>query len=66
LYDLRRDHGEQYDVKEFYPEVVKELKNIAAEAMEDLGDDLTGNQGKPLELPGKYNKYWFLRDYYLK
>jgi len=50
---LRRDHGEQYDVKEFYPEVVKELKNIAAEAMEDLGDDLTGNQGKTLRVAGK-------------
>jgi arylsulfatase len=46
LYDLRRDPGEQYDVKAFYPEVVAELKKLADEVREDLGDDLTGNPGK--------------------
>ena len=46
LYDLRRDPGEQYDVKAFYPEVVAELKKIANAAREDLGDDLTQSPGK--------------------
>ncbi len=53
LYDMRRDPGEQYDVKEFNPEVVAELKKIANEAREDLGDDLTGNPGKNRRAPGK-------------
>jgi len=53
LYDLRRDPGEQYDVKVFYPEIVAELKKIADEAREDLGDDLTGHPGKNRREPGK-------------
>lgn len=53
LYDLRRDPGEQYDVKAFYPEVVAELKRLADDAREDLGDDLTGNPGKNRREPGR-------------
>ena len=53
LYDLRRDPGEQYDVKAFYPEVVAELKKLADAAREDLGDDLTGNPGKNRREPGR-------------
>lgn len=53
LYDLRRDPGERYDMIEFYPEIVLKLEKLANEAREDLGDDLTGNQGKNRRAPGK-------------
>ncbi len=53
LYDLRRDPGERYDVQSTYPEVVKELQQIAAEAREDLGDDLLHIKGKNVREPGR-------------
>jgi arylsulfatase len=53
LYDLRRDPGEQYDVKAYNPEIVEELKKLAQEAREDLGDDLTGIKGKNRREAGK-------------
>jgi arylsulfatase A-like enzyme len=53
LYDLRRDPGERYDVKNQYPEIMKELSKLADTAREDLGDDLTGYQGKNRREPGK-------------
>ncbi len=52
LYDLRRDPGERYDVKEEYPEVVSLLKKLAGEARAELGDDLTGAPGKNRREPG--------------
>lgn len=55
LYDLRRDPGERYDVKNSYPEIVKELEKIATEAREDLGDDLTNSPGKNRREPGRVN-----------
>ena len=45
LYDLRRDPGERYDVRQQYPEVMQELMQVAEQARADLGDDLTGNPG---------------------
>jgi arylsulfatase A-like enzyme len=45
LYDLRRDPGENYNVAEYYPEIVKELLIIAEEARLDLGDDYTKSPG---------------------
>lgn len=53
LYDLRRDPGEQYDLKEYYPEIVRELEKIANEARLDLGDDLTGQPGQNRREPGR-------------
>lgn len=53
LYDLRRDQGERYDVKQSYPEIVNRLLDIANVAREDLGDDLTGSPGKNRREPGK-------------
>ncbi len=46
LYDLRRDPAEVYNVMEKYPEIVKQLEEIADRARIDLGDDLKGIEGK--------------------
>jgi arylsulfatase len=46
LYDLRRDPGERYNVAADYPEILKQLQQLADKAREDLGDDLTGKTGK--------------------
>lgn len=46
LYDLRRDPGERYDLKEYYPEVVSDLKKLADEARIDLGDDIQNVKGE--------------------
>jgi len=53
LFDLRRDPGERYDVKEFYPEVVAELKKLAYEARADLGDDILNMKGQGRREPGQ-------------
>jgi len=46
LYDLRRDPGERYDVKDSYPEIVEALQKLAEEAREDMGDAVTNRKGK--------------------
>jgi len=53
LYDLRRDPGERYDVKELYPEIVAELEILVEAAREDLGDDLTNREGKNVREIGR-------------
>lgn len=53
LYDLRRDPGERYDMREFYPEVVQALEKVANKAREDLGDDLKGIKGANRRPPGR-------------
>ena len=56
LYDLRRDPGEQYNVMEQNPEVVKELQILVDSARIDLGDDITNCPGKNRREPGRENK----------
>ena len=46
LYDLRRDPGERYDVKESYPGIVAALQLLAEEARDDMGDAVTNRKGK--------------------
>jgi len=53
LYNLRRDPGEWYDVKEMYPEIVDELMQVVEEARNDLGDQLVEKAGKHVRAPGK-------------
>ena len=56
LYDLRRDPGEVYDVKEFNPKIVQELLQLADEARKDLGDDLQQKLGANNRKPGNIVK----------
>jgi arylsulfatase len=53
LYDLRRDPAEVYNVMEKYPEIVKQLEEIADRARYDLGDDIRGIEGKNRREPGR-------------
>jgi arylsulfatase A-like enzyme len=46
LYNLTLDPGEQFNVQELYPEMVRKLLALAEEARADLGDDLTQRAGK--------------------
>lgn len=41
LYDLSTDPGETLDLKDKFPEVVKDLESVADKYRNDLGDDLT-------------------------
>jgi len=56
LYDLRRDPGEHYDVKELYPDVVKDIMVLVENARKDLGDELTDNEGLNRRPPGRVSK----------
>lgn len=53
LYDLWRDPGERYDLREYFPDIVQRLESLAETAREDLGDDLTGVVGKNRREPGR-------------
>ncbi len=52
LYDLRRDPGERYNVIDQFPDIVKKLQKVAEKARDDLGDSLSGNEGKNRREPG--------------
>lgn len=46
LYNLTHDPGAVYDIQAQYPEIVKKMLKLAAEAREDLGDKLTDSKGE--------------------
>ncbi len=56
LYDLSRDPGERYDVKEMYPEILNELKMLAEKMREDLGDENLDLPGTNRRQPGSIKK----------
>ena len=53
LYNLRRDPGEEYDVIKLYPDIAKELLDLAEIARSDMGDNLTGRKGSNIRKSGK-------------
>lgn len=55
LYDLRTDPGETLDVKEKFPEVVRELTAIAEKYRREIGDDLTNQKGSEVRPAAKVN-----------
>ncbi|MFV0592001.1 MAG: sulfatase [Draconibacterium sp.] len=54
LYDLAHDPGEQFDVSVLYPEVVKKMQELAEEARDKFGDDMTQREGKEVRGPLRY------------
>lgn len=53
LYDLENDIGEEHDVAEQHPDVVKRLQALGEKARDDLGDRLTKRKGKNRRPAGK-------------
>ena len=53
LYDLEADIGETTNLADKYPEVVKQLMVFVERARADLGDSLTGREGKNVRPAGR-------------
>jgi arylsulfatase A-like enzyme len=53
LYNVVEDRGEQNNVAGDHPEVVKRLLGLIEEGRVDLGDSLTGREGKNRRPPGR-------------
>ncbi len=53
LFNLNTDPGEEYDLKDQFPEVVSSLLKLAEEARADLGDDLSKMKGQNVRPAGK-------------
>jgi len=53
LYNLRRDPGEEYDVIALYPDIARELEDLAELARADMGDNLTGRKGSNIRKSGR-------------
>ncbi|SMO43551.1 sulfatase family protein [Solitalea koreensis] len=57
LYDLRTDPGETLDVKDKYPEIVKQLSVIADRYRNEIGDDLTKIKGTEIRPAAKVTEF---------
>ncbi len=55
LFDLATDPGEDRDLKEKYPDVVKQLDIIADKYRNEIGDGLTKTEGKEVRPAGVVN-----------
>ena len=53
LYNLSTDPGEDRDVKDQYPEIVKQLNGIADKYRATIGDGLTNSVGSEVRPAGK-------------
>ena len=53
LFDLEADIGETTNVADQYPQVVERLLGLIATARDDLGDSLTGREGRNVRPPGR-------------
>jgi arylsulfatase len=53
LYDLQNDIGEQTNIADKHPDVVKRLEAFAEKMRGDLGDALTQRKGKGVREPGR-------------
>jgi arylsulfatase A-like enzyme len=53
LYNMRRDPGERYNVKEVYPEIAEKLEKMAEKMRVELGDANMKITGKENRLPGR-------------
>ena len=52
LYDLENDISETKDVAEQYPQIVEQLSVLADSCRAELGDALTGIEGRGNREPG--------------
>lgn len=53
LYDLKNDRGEEKNVADKHPDVVRRLEALAEKMRADLGDSLTKRQGAGVRPPGR-------------
>ncbi len=56
LFNLAHDPGERYDLKDVHPDMVTEIMKYVEEARKDLGDDLTGREGKNRREPARISQ----------
>ncbi|CAN5309173.1 hypothetical protein BH23BAC1_BH23BAC1_24300 [soil metagenome] len=56
LYNLTHDPGEKYDVQDQFPEIMEKILQLAEQAREDLGDELTQRPGNNIRMAAVLDK----------